>query len=70
MRGMKITNEYSQVMGREYVRIPKAVFAAVAISFCSAGGDNLKDAPGKFFDEWQLLFENGIVEQKPQRGTL
>ena len=48
--------------------IPKAVWAAIAISRLSCGGDRLEDAPAEIQQEWQALFDNGIVKQKPKKA--
>jgi hypothetical protein len=64
---MKASNEYSRQFGRLYSRIPKAVFAAVAFSYTSSGGDDLQHAIQCFMQEWQILFDNGIVSQKPPK---
>lgn len=65
MRGMKITNEYSQVLGPIYERMPKAILAAIAVSFAARIFDGLEAVPNAVMDEWQALFDNGIVPQKP-----
>ena len=69
-RGVKIGNEYAAVFAKLYERTPKAVFAAVALSFA----DRLKDESiegdsrvSVFLDEWRILNENGIVPQKPPK---
>lgn len=62
----KRSNEYAQLLGRDYAQIPKAVFAAVAMSCCGSGL-GLVSAKEKFFEEWQTLFDNGVVAQKPRR---
>lgn len=64
-------NKYAQQFGGEYERIPKAVFAAVALSFAARycrgdlGGGTLH-----FLAEWQVLHENGIIPQIPVAGLL
>jgi hypothetical protein len=65
-RGMKISNEYAQVLKPRYGGAPKAVIAAVAVSLL------LKEHDGKwsevydaFVKEWAILYQNGIVPQKP-----
>jgi hypothetical protein len=65
--GIKITNEYSQAIGRMYAETPKAVFAAIAVSFCSTGGEQLPDAEENLLREWTALWYSGIVTQKPPR---
>lgn len=62
---MKISNEYARQFDRLYARIPKAVFAAVAYSYTSSGGDDAAHAIERFLEEWRILHENGIVRQSP-----
>jgi hypothetical protein len=66
---MKQSNSYAQMFDGLYAKIPKAVFAAVAFSYASAGGDNQKDATARFLDEWKILHENGIVPQEPSKNA-
>ncbi len=65
---MKIHNEYAAAIV-EYARIPKAVFAAVAYSLASQVMGHDKDSPtliGEYIlREWEVLHQNGIVQQKP-----
>jgi len=65
LRGMKQSNSYAQMFPRLYAKTPKAVFAAVAFSYASAGGDNQRDAVPRFLEEWKILHDNGIVPQEP-----
>ena len=73
-RGFKRSNEYQRAFGRLYARTPKAVFAAVALSYANwAGGEEaptVADAVPRFLHEWQMLYENGIVWQKPPAAAL
>ena len=65
---MKRTNEYARNCMDLYAA-PKAVFAAIAYSFCSSGGDlSVSEAQKRLLDEWWTLYENGIVPQKPPRA--
>ena len=48
-----------------YKQTPKAVFAALAVSALTSGGDRLAEADALVLHEWWLLWENGIVSQKP-----
>lgn len=61
---MKITNEYAESIGY-YARVPKAVFAAVAVSALTIGGDYLDDAEPRFAREWWALYNAGVVSQRP-----
>lgn len=48
-------------------KIPKSVWAAIAISSLTCGGDQLSHAQKRIMDEWLALFENNIVTQKPMK---
>jgi hypothetical protein len=70
---MKTTNEYQRhIVG--YGSIPKAVLAAIAVSFAAMHhGDKALDSDspsevvtGWLMQEWQTLYEQGIVPQKPR----
>lgn len=63
---VKSMNQYAEQFGQQYAKIPKSVFAAVAFSFASSGGDHMGEGVKRFTDEWKILFENGIVQQKPR----
>jgi hypothetical protein len=64
---MTISNEYSRAFGQLYERIPKAVFAAVAYSYCSTGGDLEPDeAVDRFLTEWATLYLNGLGVPRPR----
>ena len=65
MPGIKITNGYADCLGELYAKTPKAVFAAVAVSTLTMGGDYLDEAKERLLNEWRILHENGIVPQKP-----
>jgi len=65
MRGIKITNEYSRVLGPLYERMPKAVLAAVVVSFAHRMSGSFDAVPSTIIDEWQALFDNDLVTQKP-----
>ena len=61
-------NEYARAIV-DYERIPKAVFAAVAYALASrliADGDSPTMIEAAIIDEWQVLYDNGIVPQKPR----
>ena len=47
-----------------YADIPKAVWAAIAISLATCGGDTLDDAARAVVHEWAILHTNGIVPQR------
>lgn len=67
MRGVKLGNEYLGVLGKgAYAAIPKAVFAAIAISVINRDcEDNMDAVHGALIREWWTLHYNGIVPQKP-----
>ncbi len=65
MPGFKISNEYAEALGDLYEKTPKAVFAAMAVSFFTTGGDHMEDLIDRFHDEWVALYNSGIVPQKP-----
>lgn len=60
-------NEYAKALGPILDEAPKAVLAAIAVSALTQGGDRLPDAKKRLADEWLILFENGVVPQKPGR---
>jgi hypothetical protein len=65
---MKIGNEYADAIDKTfYENIPKAVLAALAVSYASAGGDQLADVTDRLLKEWDVLHANGIVPQSPFR---
>ena len=67
MRGEKRGNEYLGAV-TIYSSTPKAVWAAIAISYASAGGDNLSSVvEERILQEWTALWYSGIVPQKPPR---
>lgn len=62
----KKMNGYAEVLAERFYRdTPKAVFAAIAVSTVSNGGDYLIEAEQRILAEWWVLFDNGIVPQKP-----
>ena len=64
----KLTNEYARLVAPDlYARIPKAVFAAMAVSQLSGGGDWLDtmDVDAAVLQEWADLYGSGIVPQRP-----
>ena len=60
-------NQYNALLGRLSDRIPKSVFAAIAVSFANIlqGEGQLEKAPEFVALEWVLLYENQIVPQRP-----
>jgi len=59
-------NEYAEAIDRDvYEKMPKAVIAAVAVSFATCGGDHIEEATNAMLVEWWTLYQAGIVPQKP-----
>jgi hypothetical protein len=66
-KGVKLSNEYAKAFGALYAKTPKAVFAAIAFSLASEGGDFPNEGLIRFHDEWHTLHVNGIVPQLPPK---
>ena len=67
---IKKTNAYAALLDpKVYESIPKAVFAALAVSFATHGDpwnpENGGTAQELILNEWQILHENDIVPQRP-----
>ena len=66
MAGTNKHNEYNLMIPDIYGRTPKAVFAAMVVSEyfnrLNIEPDKLSEA---ILAEWKILYENGIVPQKP-----
>ena len=67
-RGGKVMNGYAEQIHEIYAAVPKAVLAAIAVSFATSGGDRIEYATDLVLREWRILHENGIVPQKPPRA--
>lgn len=63
----KTQNQYAAIVqqGKLYESCPKAVFAALAVSYASRGGDYLDGVSDLLLKEWWILYQNQIVPQKP-----
>lgn len=59
------SNEYQQALGDIFDKAPKAVLAAIATSALTCGGGELDQARDRALREWWVLYEQGIVPQKP-----
>lgn len=60
----KLSNGYVEAVDRDfYIAIPKSVWAAIAISALTNGGQNLDLAESRIAHEWDILHRNGIVPQ-------
>ena len=69
---MRRLNEYATAGGgRLFEETPKAVFAAVALSFAMRSGDEevkpdeTVAVRASFLREWAILYRAGIVPQRP-----
>jgi len=64
MPGLKLRNEYIDNFPG-YDKIPKAVLGAIVRSLaCQIDPDNWQE---EFYQEWEALFTNRIIPQKPIR---
>lgn len=60
----KLSNAYvDSLPAGLYEDTPKAVWAAIAISLATCGGDRLDAAAQALVKEWRILHENNIVPQ-------
>lgn len=50
-----------------YEGCPKSVWAAIAVSYATQGGDELSNARAAVLREWRTLHEQGIVPQRPPK---
>lgn len=64
---MKLRNEYVAALGEFYARTPKAVFAAIALSYATRlfAKTEGTDSIDVLVEEWKTLHENGIIPQNP-----
>lgn len=65
---MKKQNEYQRMLSQEFFnKTPKAVFAALAVSFVYNHKEFSKETIEDYLKaEWELLHTQGIVPQKPK----
>lgn len=68
--GIKVRNQYADAVGDLYKRTPKAVWAALAVSYACMRGDGdtevyPEDTPRFLIEEWRTLYEQGLVPQAP-----
>ena len=65
---MKHSNDYAHAVGVDFFNsIPKSVWAAIAVSFATNGGDSIDAATRLIAQEWDILYRNGIVPQPPNK---
>lgn len=63
----KKSNPYADLIDPVlYAQTPKAVLAAIVVSLLSGGGDDPRYLNERIRAEWQALYDNGIVPQKPK----
>lgn len=62
-------NLYADQLGDIFDECPKAVLAAIAVSFATTGGDFLSEARERIAEEWHILHQAGIVPQAPGPRT-
>ena len=71
MINSKLSNEYAIYIGADlFGGCPKTVFAAIAISALTVGGDHIADARSRVIAEWWALYDAGIVPQRPKFARL
>lgn len=58
-------NLYAEYLGPLFDDCPKAVLAAIAVSFITGGGSWPELAQAGIIREWRILHQAGIVPQKP-----
>jgi hypothetical protein len=64
------TNEYQESLGRTFDVCPKAVLGAAFASLASCGGERLAEAEESLKREWWILYNAGIVPQRPPFSEL
>lgn len=61
----KTTNEYQSSI-QNYDIIPKAVFAGLVVSYLvNNQGIEFNNIDNAIREEWEMLYKNGIIPQKP-----
>ena len=65
----KTENNYQkQIDSSFYEKCPKAVFAALAVSYMvNHGITSFEEVTGEMISEWNNLYNQGIVPQKPPK---
>jgi len=63
----KTENEFQQLMDKNalYTKMPKAVLAALLVSYMDRLGFDRDQLDANLREEWQVLYVTGIVPQKP-----
>lgn len=63
----KTENEYQKMIDPAlYADTPKAVFAALVVSYLNRLGVEFSDVDAAIREEWQALYDAEIVPQKPR----
>ena len=63
----KTENEYQKAIDPAlYADTPKAVFAALLVSYLQRLGIEFSDVDAAIREEWQALYDSEIVPQKPK----
>lgn len=63
------SNAYADMLGELIDEAPKAVFAAIAVLALTDDGSQLSAARARVSLAWVVLFERGIVAQRPSRAA-
>lgn len=68
MPANKTSNEYAEMI-TIYESMPKAVLAALAVSLVMRvnGSTTPKEVTDELINEWEALYDNGIIPQKPPK---
>lgn len=69
--GHKKGNQYAAMLGDLYNEAPKAVLAAIAVSFAVIldGEERHERAANAVLSEWWTLYDAGVIAQKPPRAN-
>jgi hypothetical protein len=62
-------NQYAETLGPLLEECPKAVLAAIAVSFGTQGGSFIDHAATAIAREWRVLHGQGIVPQAPSKAA-
>jgi hypothetical protein len=65
----KTSNEYAEMIASDfYEKCPKAVFAAMAVAYPFNSGTESNKITAALHQEWENLYNSGIVSQKPPKS--
>ena len=65
MKTNNTNNDYARALGDLFDKTPKTVLAAIAVSALTTGGERIAEARAEVLREWLVLYQNGIVPQRP-----